>query len=55
MSLTHKDLAQRLDELEHNFINYSKETSADIDKIFQQLRYLTDKSKPGRIGFKTED
>jgi len=57
MALTHKDLAKRLDELEHTVINLAKETKTDIDDVFRQLRLLTEITKPektGKIGFKTE-
>ena len=52
MALANKDLAQRLDELERTVITISKDTKADIDEIFKQLRYLTDVTKPNKIGFK---
>lgn len=56
-ALVNKDLAQRLDELEHTVITMSKDTRADINEIFRQLKNLTEITKPsksGQVGFKTE-
>jgi phage regulator Rha-like protein len=56
MALTHKDLSQRLDEMEKSFINYTKENNIDIQEIFNQLKYLTELNQPKQteqIGFKT--
>ena len=56
MALTHKDLSQRLDELEKSFINYTKENNIDIQEIFSQLKYLTDRTETKQtenVGFRT--
>ncbi len=55
MVLTHKDLSQRVDELERTLISYARENNSNIEEIFDQLAYLTDITKPKEIGFKTED
>jgi len=55
MALTHKDLSQRVNELEKTLINYARENNTNIEEIFQQLSYLTDITKPGEIGFKTDN
>lgn len=54
MALAHKDLSQRVGELERTLINYSRENNANIEEIFRQLAFLTDITKPGKIGFKGE-
>lgn len=57
ISLTHKELSGRLDELEKSFINYTKENNIDIEEILLQLKYLTEitqTKQTGQIGFKTE-
>jgi hypothetical protein len=55
LSQTNKDLSQRLDEIEKQFMIYAKDTSTDIDDIFRQLKQLSDITKtPVKkgIGFK---
>jgi phage regulator Rha-like protein len=56
-ALTHKEMAQRLDELERTVITMSKDTRADINEIFRQLRNLAEITKPSqtdKIGFKAD-
>ncbi len=55
MTLAHKDLSQRVNELEKTLVNYARENNTNIEEIFRQLSYLTDITKPGEIGFKTDD
>lgn len=55
LALTNKDLTQRLDEMEYRFIQYAKEMNIDIEDIYKQLNYLTDITRPSKIGFKTEE
>jgi len=58
ISLTNKEISQRIDELENRFMNYAKDTSADINDIFRQLKQLTEITQPAKtqgIGFKIED
>ncbi len=51
-AITHKELAERLNELEKIFISYAKDNNTNIEEIFKQLAYLTDITKPEKIGFK---
>lgn len=51
-ALTNKDLTERLNEIEHRFIQYARDIN--IEDIYKQLNYLTDITKPSQIGFKTE-
>ena len=53
-ALTNKDLTQRLDEMEHRFIQYARDMNINIEDIYKQLNYLTDITKPAKIGFKTD-
>lgn len=53
-ALTNKDLTQRLNEMEHRFIQYARDMNINIEDIYKQLNYLTDITKPAKIGFKTE-
>ena len=57
-ALTNKELSQRYDELESRFMLYAKDTSADINDIFLQLKQLSELTKTPTtkaIGFKVED
>lgn len=53
-TLAHKDFAQRLQELEHHFMQYAKDNNYEIEQINQAINYLMDVTKPQSIGFKTE-
>ena len=55
LALTSKDLTQRLDEMEHTFIQYARDMNINIEDIYKQLNYLTDVTKPSQIGFKTKE
>lgn len=55
MALVHKDLTQRLDEMEHRFIQYARDMNINIEDIYKQLNYLTDITKPSQIGFKIKE
>ena len=54
-ALEHKDLSERLENIEKYLIQYSKDNNAEIDKINQAINYLFDITKPSKIGFKTKD
>jgi hypothetical protein len=54
-ALTNQDLTQRLDEMEHRFIQYAREMNINIEDIYKQLNYLTDITKPSQIGFKIKE
>lgn len=55
MALLHKDMTKRLDELEDTFIKYAKDMNINIEDIYRQLNYLTDRTRPSKIGFITKD
>ena len=50
-----KDMAQRLAELEHYFIEHCKDNERDMQKIYEAIGLLIDRTKPTKIGFITED
>ena len=52
-ALTNKELTERLNEMEHRFIQYARDMNINIEDIYKQLNYLTDITKPSQIGFKT--
>lgn len=58
-AIENKDLAQRLTELEHYFIEHcednrrdSEETKRQISKIYEAIGLLMDRTKPAKIGFR---
>lgn len=51
-AIENKELAQRLSELEHYFIEHCKDNKKDMQKIYETLSLLTDKSKTSKIGFR---
>jgi len=53
-AIENKEIAQRLGELEHYFIQHSKDYNADISEIRQAIDLLMDRTKPNLIGFKTK-
>ena len=48
-----RELAQRLSELEHYFIEHCKDNDSSLQEIYNTLNLLMDRTKPARIGFKT--
>ena len=50
-ALTNKELTERLNEMEHRFIQYARDMNINIEDIYKQLNYLTDITKPSQIGF----
>ena len=55
-ALENKDLARRVSELEHYFIEHCQDNKEDMKEIYQAIDLLMDRTKPAKIGFiKTED
>ena len=52
-ALEHKDLTKRFAELEQYFIQYCKDNEQDKQKIYEAIDLLMDRTKPSKIGFKT--
>ena len=52
--LEHKDLTKRFTELEQYFIQYCKDNEQDKQKIYEAIDLLMDRTKPAKIGFKTD-
>lgn len=46
-----KDIAQRLTELEHYFIEHCKDNEQDVRKLYEAIGLLMDRTKPSKIGF----
>lgn len=53
-AVENKDLAQRLSELEHYFIEHSNDQKQDMKKLYEAIGLLMDRTKPTKIGFKVE-
>jgi len=54
-AIENKDMAQRLAELEHYFIEHCKDNERDMQKIYEAIGLLIDRTKPAKIGFVTDD
>ena len=52
-AIENKELAERLSELEHYFMQHCKENDADIAEINKALTLLSERTKPNKIGFKS--
>ena len=52
--LEHKDLTKRFAELEQYFMQYCKDNETDKQKIYEAIDLLMDRTKPAKIGFKTD-
>ena len=53
-AIENKEIAQRLTELEHYFIQHCKENQSDIRELRKAMDLLIDRTKPSKIGFKTD-
>ncbi len=51
--LENKDLTKRFAELEQYFMQYSKDNETDKQKIYEAINLLMDRTKPAKVGFKT--
>ena len=54
-AIENKEIAQRLTELEHYFIQHCKDNQSDIRELREAMDLLIDRTKPSKIGFKTSD
>lgn len=55
-ALENKEIAQRLTELEHYFIDHCKSNKEDMEEIYRAIDLLMDRTKPAKVGFiRTED
>ena len=50
-ALENKELANRLAELEHYFIEHCKDYKSDMREIYQAIDLLMDRTKPAKIGY----
>ena len=50
-ALEHKELTERLTELEHYFIEHCKDNKDDLKNLYEAMELLMDRTKPVKIGF----
>ena len=53
-AIENKEIAQRLAELEHRYIQHCKDNQSDIRELREAIDLLLDRTKPAKIGFKTD-
>ena len=53
-AIENKEMAQRLTELERYFMQHCKENQSDIKELKEAMDLLIDRTKPAKIGFKTD-
>ena len=53
-AIENKEMAQRLAELEHYFIQHCKDNQSDIRELREAMDLLIDRTKPSKIGFRTD-
>lgn len=53
-AIENKELAQRLTELEHYFLQHCKETDIEFKQIYEALNLLMERTRPTTIGFKKD-
>jgi len=54
LATEHKDLAQRITDVEHYLMELGRDYKSDMKEIYQAIDLLMDRTKPAKIGFKTE-
>ena len=55
LAIEHKDLEQRIAELEHYFIEHTKDYKEDMKEIYKAIDLLMDRTKPSKVGFVKEE
>ena len=50
-ALDNKELTKRVTEIENYLMNYAKDNNREIEKIYEAIDLLIDRTKPSKIGF----
>ena len=50
-ALDNKELAKRVADIENYLMNYAKDNNKEIEKIYEAIDLLMDRTKPKKIGF----
>ena len=53
-AIENKEIAQRLGELEHYFIQHCKDNQADVRQLYEAINLLMERTKPTEVGFKVD-
>ena len=52
-ALDNKELTKRVADIENYLMNYAKDNNKEIEKIYEAIDLLMDRTKPRKIGFDT--
>ena len=52
-AISNKELTKRVADIENYLINYAKDNNKEIEKIYEAIDLLMDRTKPRKIGFDT--
>ena len=55
LAIEHKDLEQRISDLEHYFMEHSRDYKEDMKEIYKAIDLLMDRTKPSKVGFVKEE
>ena len=50
-ALNNKELTKRVADIENYLMNYAKDNNKEIEKIYEAIDMLMDRTKPSKIGF----
>ena len=50
-ALDNKELTKRVADIENYLMNYAKDNNKEIEKIYEAIDLLMDRTKPRKIGF----
>lgn len=50
-ALDNKELTKRVTDIENYLMNYAKDNNKEIEKIYEAIDLLMDRTKPSKIGF----
>ena len=53
-ALDNKELTKRVADIENYLMNYAKDNNKEIEKIYEAIDLLMDRTKPRKIGFNIE-
>ena len=53
-ALDNKELTKRVADIENYLINYAKDNNKEIEKIYEAIDLLMDRTKPRKIGFRVK-
>jgi len=54
-ALDNKELTKRVADIENYLMNYAKDNNKEIEKIYEAIDLLMDRTKPRKIGFEVDE